>query len=175
MSPFSASASSTASVDSSWPQLIFRLKSAMAAETTQSASRSGSVGGALEGHCERLRAPVYLGRALRHLQSIHLYSYIVSVQSFCGKHTIRSFCLPNIYQIFQIQNKLALMYMISSEIPIFTFIENKNVINVKFMIKKRTISPTATTKPLAGFPLVLFIYTPSLSSNFIKKKKKNPI
>lgn len=105
-------------------------------------------------------------------KSIHLYSYIVSVQSFCGKHTIRSFCLPNIYQIFQIQNKLALMYMISSEIPIFTFIENKNVINVKFMIKKRTISPTATTKPLAGFPLVLFIYTPSLSSNFIKKKKK---
>lgn len=75
MSPFSASASSTASVDSSWPQLIFRLKSAMAAETTQSASRSGSVGGALEGHCERLRAPVYLGRALLHLQ-IKVYIFI---------------------------------------------------------------------------------------------------
>lgn len=53
MSPFSASASSTASMDSSWPQLIFRLKSAMAAETTQSASRSGSVEKALEGHSKR--------------------------------------------------------------------------------------------------------------------------
>lgn len=51
--------------------------------------------------------------------------------------TIRSFCPPNIYQIYQIQNKLALMYIISSEIPIFTFIENKNVINVKFIYDKK--------------------------------------
>lgn len=102
MSPFSASASSTASVDSSWPQLIFRLKSAMAAETTQSASRSGSVGGALEGHCEQLRAPVYLGRALRHLQIKKLYIFIhilLRSNRFVASITIRSFCPPNIYQI----------------------------------------------------------------------------
>lgn len=70
------------------------------------------------------------------------------------------------------------MYMIRSEIPIFTFIENKNVINVKFIYDKKTkqFPPTATTKPLVGFPLVLFIYTPNLSSNSIlktKKKQKN--
>lgn len=65
------------------------------------------------------------------------------------------------------------MYMISSEIPIFTFIENKNVINVKFIYdkNKEQFPPTATTKPLVGFPLVLFIYTPNLSSNSIKKEK----
>lgn len=81
------------------------------------------------------------------------------------------------HRIFtKFKNKLAVMYIISSEIPIFTFIENKNVISVKFIYdkkkKQRTISPpTATTKPLVGFPLVLFIYTPNLSSNSIKKNK----
>lgn len=42
------------------------------------------------------------------------------------------------------------MYMISSEIPIFTFIENKNVINVKFMIKKKNNFPHSNHETLSG-------------------------
>lgn len=69
------------------------------------------------------------------------------------------------------------MYMISSEIPIFTFIENKNVINVKFMIiKKKQFPPQQPRNPKRGF-LWFYSFTHQVFRPIPlkKKKKKNPI